>query len=70
MKFVVGKKYYFVMNPMKYFEDSSYLVMFRSFNDCSGDWSESVLDCLQAFRLRRVDVVEKLITVIDLGMNN
>ena len=40
MKFVVGKKYYFVMNPMKYFEDSSYLVMFRSVNDCSGDWSE------------------------------
>jgi len=41
---------------------------FGSFRDCEG---ESVLDCLQAFHLRRVDVVEKGITVglVELGMN-
>jgi len=38
--------------------------MFGSFGDCDG---ESVLDCLQAFA---VDVVQKLITVFELGMNN
>src|SRR6218665_503010 len=41
--------------------------MFGCLRDCAG---ESVLDCLQAPHLRRVDVVEKRITVIELAMNN
>jgi len=44
---------------VKLFDDSSYVVMLGRFGDCA----ESVLDCLQAFHLRRVDVVENLITV-------
>ena len=40
--------------------------MFESFGDYT---SESVLDCLQIFHLRRVNVVENWITVIELGMN-
>ena len=43
------------------------MVMFRSFGDCAG---KSVLDCLQAFDLRRVDVVKDGITVVEFGMNN
>ena len=41
--------------------------MFGSFRDCV---SKSVLDCLQAFDLRRVDAVEEKIAAIELGMNN
>ena len=43
------------------------MVVFGSFGDCAG---ESVLDCLQAFDLRRVDVVKDGITVVEFGMNN
>ena len=37
------------------------------FHDCAG---KSVLNCLQAFNLTRVDAVEKRIAVIKLGMGN
>ena len=42
-------------------------MMFGSFCDCTGN---SVLDCLQAFHLRRVDAVEKGIAVVEFGMDN
>ena len=41
--------------------------MFGSFLNCAG---KSVLNCLQAFHLTRVDAVEKGIAVIELGMDN
>ena len=42
-------------------------MIFEGFLDCAG---KSVLDCLQAFHLRRLDDVEKGSPVIDLGMDN
>ena len=41
--------------------------MFGSFRDCAG---KSVLNCLQAFHLTRVDAVEKAIAVNKFGMDN
>jgi len=41
--------------------------MFGSFRDCA---DKSVLNCLQAFHLTRVDALEKGIAVIELGMVN
>ena len=38
------------------------MMMFGSFRDCAG---KSVLDCLQAFHLRRADGVEERIVVIE-----
>ena len=43
------------------------MVIFGSFRDCA---DKSVLDCLQAFHLRRADAKEKEIAVIELAMNN
>ena len=43
------------------------MVMFGSFAICA---VESVLNCLQTFRLRRVDTAEKEITEVDRGMKN
>jgi len=43
------------------------VVVFGSFGDCAG---ERILDCLQAFDLRRVDVVKNGIAVVEFGMNN
>jgi len=41
--------------------------MLGSFRDCAG---KSVLNCLQAFHLTRVDAVEKGIAVVELIMDN
>jgi len=41
--------------------------MFGSFRDCPG---KTLLDCLPAFHLRRIDAVEKIIAIVELGMNN
>ena len=43
------------------------MVMLGSFHDCAG---KSVLNCLLAFHLTRVDAVEKGIAVVELGMDN
>ena len=43
------------------------MVLFGSFRDCAG---KSILNCLQAFYLARVDAVEKGIAVVRLGMEN
>ena len=43
------------------------MVVFGSFGYCT---CESVLDCLQAFYLGRVDVVEKGIAIVEFGMDN
>ena len=42
-------------------------MVFGSFDECAG---ESILDCLQAFDLRRVDVIKNGIAVVEFGMNN
>ena len=52
---------------MQLFQDMSYLVIFWSFRDYTG---KSVLNCLQAFHVTRVDAVEKETAVIELGMDN
>ena len=43
------------------------MVMFGCFRDCAG---KSVLNCLQAFHLRRVDAVEKGVAAVKLGMDD
>ena len=43
------------------------MVVFGSFDDCAG---ESIMNCLQAFHLRRVDVVKEWATVVEFGMNS
>ena len=42
-------------------------MVFGSSGYCAG---ESVLDCLQAFYLERVDIVEKGIAIVEFGMDN
>ena len=43
------------------------MVMFGSVRDCAG---KSVLNCLQAFNLRRVDAVKEGVAIIELGMDD
>lgn len=51
---------------MKCFENRAFVVVFGSFGHCAGGF---VLDCLQAVYLRRVDVAEKIITVVKFEKN-
>lgn len=55
-KVIVGERYNFVIDvqrnfqPMKLFENRSFVVAFGSFGDCA---IKSILDCLQALHLRK-----------------
>lgn len=52
---------------MKLFVRKSYVVTSGSFGDCAG---EVVLNCLPSFHLKKVDVVEKGVTLVEVGMSN